>query len=896
MTSALNTSHISPLHIRKPMAEYLLGLMLVAQSSRDRHVFRYPPDPTSPSDRLSQPIYSRATYTAQDNTVDRSMNAARLFSRRDGPRRSGRLGAFSGGGVSGFSGGLDEGSLARSMTGRSGSAHSFGTDNMTPIESSSSNSDDSDIDTIWGPSKYHSEAHHGKPHHPAGNHATHPPRRYSSESEGRSGLVNSVTKGFTEIKPNPNLDRRGSVISTETAKKKHHVTPLEQQYNFSMGYSLEFLSDLLSPRRAACNRKFSITINELIFMGHPVTAGPDGKWAYPAGDSDDDEDDRLRGRRKEAGPVKAVEEIQKEETPKNGRKDQAGLTLFHLVLILDKPDPKPGQVFTDCLDILYREVAFKWTAAAFALQVKDNWVGREIKKLMAIREKAMADGIPVNECLRICIEKSQLAQSLHELYGTLHKIKSRPLNGHFSRVSTTIKVPVGPIPITLVVPPITTDAEQLMVDRDGDSDSDLDSWEFAGPDGALIAKQPGFRVEPWKTLLLLDEDEVRPRRRREQERKHAEEEELVDLLVSHCDVSKPLHEIAHLMRCDLEGVVIPLARELVQNKRAVFIDVVNIRLRTILMSSTIVDHSLPITHHSVRFSVAFPKLPPLIPLLTMISAAPVPFRNLLPVEALNEPVKRDPWIRAVAWLLRNDLVIQAHVRARVIASASVKEAAWLKLWHRRRRRWLRERKMSVASGGSARSRPSFGEGSVGSGNAIAVNAAIATSPDRDGWAARVPKTPLAVTRTLSVGETADAESEYDLDSDDGLDDDGDGDEESGAAGRWRLLRPPLGPGIERCLATASYSLDEPEPVKTPMFGASFIFHPAQAQKDEARWLRVVRERTPDPVLRSRFDLCVQYFDGVTTFEEIVFRTGLTRRELDRIAMVYRDDLMITIHS
>ncbi|BEI85088.1 hypothetical protein CcaverHIS002_0504890 [Cutaneotrichosporon cavernicola] len=138
------------------MAEYLLGLMLVAQSSRDRHVFRYPPDPTSPSDRLSQPIYSRATYTAQDNTVDRSMNAARLFSRRDGPRRSGRLGAFSGGGVSGFSGGLDEGSLARSMTGRSGSAHSFGTDNMTPIESSSSNSDDSDIDTIWGPSKYHS--------------------------------------------------------------------------------------------------------------------------------------------------------------------------------------------------------------------------------------------------------------------------------------------------------------------------------------------------------------------------------------------------------------------------------------------------------------------------------------------------------------------------------------------------------------------------------------------------------------------------------------------------------------------------------------------------------------------------------------------------------------------
>ncbi|GMK55302.1 hypothetical protein CspeluHIS016_0203580 [Cutaneotrichosporon spelunceum] len=886
------------------MADYLLGIMLVAQSSRDRHVFRYPPDPTSPSDRLSQPIYSRATYTAQDNTVDRSMNGTRFF--RDGSR-GGRLRSGLGGagvsGLSGFSAGLDEGSLVRTMTGPSGSAHSIATENGSPVSSSSSSSDESDIDAIWGPTTYrarpgyghgnipHAKAHnhghgHGHVHGRSYSHGALHPRRYSSESEGRSGLANSVTKGFTEIKPNP--DRRGSVISTETVKKKHHVTPLEHQYNFSMGYALDFLSDLLSPRRAACHRKFIITINELIFLGHPVCSGSDGKWAYPAGDSDDEEDSRLRGRRKEAGPVKAVEVIQKiEETPaRTGRKDEACLNMFHLVLILDKPDPKPNQALADCLEILYREVAFKWTAAAFALQVRDNWVGREVKKLMTIRERGMADGIPVNECLRLCIEKSELAQSLHELYGALHKIKSRPLNGHFARVSTTIKVPVGPIPITLVVPPKTTDVEALMAESDSDSDSDMDAWEFAGPDGALIAKQPGFRVEPWKTLLLLEDDEIRPGRR-----KQAEDEDLLDMLVSHCDVSKPLHEIAHLMRCDLEGVVIPLARELVQNKRAVFIDVVNIRLRTILMPTSIENHLRSITQHSVRFSVAFPNLPPLIPLMSTISSAPVPFRDLLPPDALTNPSRREPWMRAIVWLLRNDLVMQAHVRARVIASASVKEAAWLKFWHRRRRRWLRERKLSGASGGasggSARSRPSFGETSAAQ-MVMAAAANKATSPDRPDrlsdrdrgdWAARVPKIPLAVTRTMSVG-TADVDSEYDLSSDD--------DDE-----RWRLLRPPLGPGMDHTVV--AYSLDEAEPTAMPTFGASFIFHPAQAHKDEARWLRVVRERTPDPVLRSRFDLCVQYFDGVTSFEEIVFRTGLTRRELNRIALVYRDDLMITVH-
>jgi hypothetical protein len=444
---------------------------------------------------------------------------------------------------------------------------------------------------MWGASKHsHSHNHSHSSHHSNHSHG-HERRRYSSESEGRSGLANSITKGFTEI--NPNLDRRGSVISTETVKKKYS-TSLEQQYNYSMGYPLEFLSDLLSPPRAQCHRKFEVSVNELIFIGHPICAGPDGKWELPTDDSDSDEDSRLRGRRKEAGPLRAVAEHpeRSEETPaRNGRKDEAELSMFHLVLILDKPDPKPDQPLADCLDIIYREVAFKWAAAAWSEQVRANWVAREVKLLMGIRERAMADGIPVNECLRQCIEKSELAHSLHELYAALHKIKSRPLNGHFSHVSTTVKIPVGTLPITLVVPPKTEDVEALIAkESDSDSDSDLGGWEFTAPDGALIAKQPGFRVEPWKTLLLLDDDTPRPRRAQGDEGKQSEQEAFVEQLMANCDVSKPLHEIAHLMRSDLELVVIPLARELVQNKRAVFIDVVNIRLRTILMPATIVDH------------------------------------------------------------------------------------------------------------------------------------------------------------------------------------------------------------------------------------------------------------------------------------------------------------------
>jgi hypothetical protein len=58
-----------------------------------------------------------------------------------------------------------------------------------------------------------------------------------------------------------------------------------------------------------------------------------------------------------------------------------------LVLALDKPDPQldfdmPGVIY----ELLYSEVAFKWTAAAFAEQVRCDWVGQECLKLSKIRE------------------------------------------------------------------------------------------------------------------------------------------------------------------------------------------------------------------------------------------------------------------------------------------------------------------------------------------------------------------------------------------------------------------------------------------------------------------------------------------------------------------------------
>lgn len=62
-----------------------------------------------------------------------------------------------------------------------------------------------------------------------------------------------------------------------------------------------------------------------------------------------------------------------------------------------------------------------------------------------------------------------------------------------------------------------------------------------------------------------------------------------------------------------------------------------------------------------------------------------------------------------------------------------------------------------------------------------------------------------------------------------------------------------GEGETAHLHDLEFSIDVTEPEEVPIFAGSFIFRPARAQKDEARWLRVIRE-SADAVWASKFDL------------------------------------------
>ena len=220
--------------------------------------------------------------------------------------------------------------------------------------------------------------------------ACHPRKRGDSGSRSRA-------------RGDPLGSRRGSLIDDLSVKKGF----VERQYSHILDYPIDFLSDMLTLPRSTCNRKFELCIDELVFIGHPVSVGKDGIWSFPD-DEDELENPPLRGRRmREAGhPLHTVIEgkevtnrlVSNGKTASPAGDSVPALTSFHFVIILDKPDPLPGANVIEgvsslsLFDEIYREISLKCTAALYALQVRDNFVSKQVAEMGRLREKCLNDG------------------------------------------------------------------------------------------------------------------------------------------------------------------------------------------------------------------------------------------------------------------------------------------------------------------------------------------------------------------------------------------------------------------------------------------------------------------------------------------------------------------------
>ncbi|WRT69197.1 uncharacterized protein IL334_006181 [Kwoniella shivajii] len=965
------------------MAENILGLLLVTSTSRGRAVFRYPPDPASPNIRLAQPIYPSATFTATEfdlnfknpylgvNTNLRN----RLFG-DDGLSNSHGKGKGKSSSSAAVSTSIRRSKLSSSdkrnrkdrihpMYLETDSTYEDGYSDVNnddgeeddASENATSSDEDSDYDVAWSTQQQKSTQQ--------------PPQRNTSTDDKDHGLRsidNSVViepsrrgSGSTTaatITDNPhnthnnhqydNSNNNHNVNSGNDAKKEREK--IDSQYNYALGYHLDFLSDMLTPPRAACNRKFEICVESLVFIGHPVCSGPDGKWEIP---NEDDELPPSRGRKmggtssgsgrndsnsqvlaqhSSLGPL--VENAKEGnlsspdspaqtqmQTKMEDKDDTPSLNMFHLVLIIDKPDPKPGTEAHDehhnqtlgMYDEVYREIAFKWTAAAWKLQCETNFIAKQSWKMAKYKEKCLAEGIDITDCCRWLYANMPLDRNLNSLYLRLHQLKSQPANPLHSYLPTTITTHLAEMTINTVLSPKVVDADEAWahwgerdeISESEASDSDDDDWE----DPTTAIRRPELRVEPWQTLLLIEDDAAKRadeistaiiglgvgmdsqspmagERRGSKatvatSQDQEDEAQLMKALIEACDVTKPLVEIAHALRFDLDAIVIPLARELVENKKAILVDVINTRLRTIVMPTTVDEHTVSIEQYTARFSREFPSLAPFSAYISQISSSPAPFRDIIPSDP--DLPTRNLYMSALIWLLKQDLVVQVHTRARVYARKEIQVEAWKRLWKRRREKWIRSQEQQrQLQQQQQKQQEEIMKSPTGSdlvtprANDGMMNPLEATIP---------PPNQSKIGNGQSLAQSHDniSSSGMDrsyLDYDPALEMDSDEDVEGNTSGfKFQNFKSDV---------------EEPPKSEIPKFESSFIFKPARAQKDESRWLRIIRE-SADEVTASKFDLVVQYLDGMTTFEEISYRTGLPKRQLDRIMSLYKDDIITFIH-
>jgi hypothetical protein len=243
-----------------------------------------------------------------------------------------------------------------------------------------------------------------------------PPSSFRSRLGSSSLLAGPGSGGGrSRSRPAPLRDPTAVPPSTDRAAASASRTRRARRaYDSYLGYEETFLAQLLSPRPDGCHRKFELVVDDIAFVGHPVCVGADGRWdTAPQGDGPvADEPSGPRGRagapRSAASRASSPAGLGRmsaaaqaglaaggSSSASSSSSNSRGVSAFHLVLVLDRPDPTAG---TPQLDIsawcrLYHDaVAFKLTAALWEEERRDSYVSRESARLAALKETARDRG------------------------------------------------------------------------------------------------------------------------------------------------------------------------------------------------------------------------------------------------------------------------------------------------------------------------------------------------------------------------------------------------------------------------------------------------------------------------------------------------------------------------
>ncbi|KAL1914294.1 uncharacterized protein VTP21DRAFT_9032 [Calcarisporiella thermophila] len=427
-----------------------------------------------------------------------------------------------------------------------------------------------------------------------------------------------------------------------------HVTKHEDSHQDLLnspifGFDTHFLAALLAPRAKLCNRKFQLSVNELTFVGHPVSFDREGTERRESSDNvtvnptnpsippntttintttNASQVNGATGNDPPGPPGSSSRAHSRSHSysPSHNASPpmQSNITLFHLVFILESNDLELSRE----VDMVYNHFVRKITEAMRYEQQRCDYVRRQTNLILRTREEYY--DLPVENLMEKILDVSALARNIAHIYSALdtNSIAHVVFNDY---LDLYMQIPT--------IGPLNSNPYAL-----GDNEDAMD-YLYKG-----YEYQDYPAICPYHTLLLLEDAEEILKNL------PLDASPTLAKLIQNLTPTQSLAELHTLLDCSLAQIY-RLAAHLIYWRKAKLIDVINVR-NVYVISPQFNLSNLP---DIVReFNHQFPTLD-LAHLLAQLSASPRSYMSIIPSKKL-----RTLYLEVLTQLLRRELVIQLH--------------------------------------------------------------------------------------------------------------------------------------------------------------------------------------------------------------------------------------------
>lgn len=682
-----------------------------------------------------------------------------------------------------------------------------------------------------------------------------------------------------------------------------------------LGFGADGLSKMLTPGRAFNKRRFELGIDQLVFVGAPRFVREDGLWkkrkkTKRRGSSDEhvepgtsDPQDAQDVDVADTNNANGASQAEFEEVPvydaayghglMSGAASRAGsdvgsdsiggvgsdMVMFNVVFVLSPPFLE----YAIRVEDMYENIARKFTKVLKYEQAQSNYVYKESRLIMSMKDKAKEQRAPIYTLWPTILKTSSLAKAIAITFDAISKNKIAHVNFSMG-FDTSFQIPQA-VATWAIATPYDPQMPGLWLTT-----------------ATMLEDEEDPILSPHSALLLLEDDDALLK---EVESDAKELSGPLSYFIRNLTPTKSLQKLSQMYAMSLKDLEF-LARHLIYWRRARAIPPLRPRDTYIVSPNAdlrALDAAIP------AFAARFPTLPPLPKILHSLSGTPRPYGTLMPTRD-----HRQAYMEILAWLMRGGWVTQLRSFGWVRVSREVKAAVAAKLAKEdnARKSALRlstdpngakderseddgeegteislksplsyrspEDRYSTASESSItsprlsahlspKSGPPSDAGSVSSSHTAVLTSKL--SPLTPSQSATLKKpSPLHLTQSASPRNAGDAQS---------------------SPRSIQALSSPDTPdsfneGSSPSFDPASYTV-------------SLVYSPLKAKALEARWIEFIGESFEDAELKELWPVMLKYFDGRHALEGIAVREGLKKKRVGQVLgkLVSGGWLMIVRH-